>query len=77
VADLSDEARAELAEAVRILRDDGVHLHKTYRKKFLADPPGDPQPEPGDGDPPPPKDPTADPPSKPRKRGVGLWGATE
>jgi hypothetical protein len=27
---LTDDARAAIADAVRILRDDGVHIHRTY-----------------------------------------------
>lgn len=33
--ELSDEAKAEIKEAIRILKEDGVHIHKTY-KAFMA-----------------------------------------
>lgn len=29
--ELSDEAKAEIKEAIRILKEDGVHIHKTYK----------------------------------------------
>lgn len=32
--ELSEEAKAEIKEAIRILREDGVHIHKTY-KQFM------------------------------------------
>jgi hypothetical protein len=74
--------RKEIADAVRILREDGVHIHRTY-KRFQetltpTDPPTDP-PSPKDPpanptDPPPPKDPPANPPKK--KKGI-WWGDRE
>lgn len=73
--ELTEEAKAELAEAVRILKEDGVHIHKSYAafQKSLEPKPEDP---PKEGDPPPVKDePVPDP--KPRKKGIGLWGASE
>jgi hypothetical protein len=72
--ELSEEARAELAAAVKILRDDGVHIHKTYRAKYLGEPPADPGPTDPKLPPKTGKDP-ADPPV--RKRGLGMWGAKE
>jgi hypothetical protein len=38
-----DWAKAEIAEAVRILREDGVHIHKTYAQfqASLGDKSGD------------------------------------
>lgn len=73
--ELSEEARAEIAEAVRILREDGIHIHKTY-PAFLKSQEPPQEKGPGDGDPPPPKD-DPEPLVKPRKKGIGLWGATE
>lgn len=32
--ELSEEAKAEIKEAIRILKEDGVHIHKTY-KQFM------------------------------------------
>ena len=29
--ELSEEAKAEIKEAIRILKEDGVHIHKTYK----------------------------------------------
>ena len=70
---LSDAAREEIAEAIRIARSDGLHVHKTY-KEFLASQEPPPEEKPGEGDPPPPKDPPADPPGKKKGRGIGVWG---
>jgi hypothetical protein len=71
---MSDEAKAELAAAIKIAREDGLHVHKTYaqymaKKDAPVDPPAptDP-PAPKDGDPPPPKEGPTDPPKK-----KGLW----
>jgi hypothetical protein len=91
--ELSDEAKAEIQAAARILRDDGVHVHKTY-KRFLASqetPPADPKTPPAD-----PKTPPADPktppagspapppakdpvvsPVEPGKKGDWWWGTKE
>ena len=71
--ELSDAAKEEIAAAVKILREDGVHIHRTY-KKFMAEvdkiPTGEENPEdkPKDGDPPPPKDDKNEPPKK-----ADLW----
>jgi hypothetical protein len=69
-----DAIKSEIAAAVKILREDGVHIHKTYAQ-FQAtldkkEPPNptDP-PDPKEGDPPPPGDPK-DP---PKKKGI-WWG---
>jgi len=72
--DLTDEAKAEIAAAIKILREDGVHIHKTYAQfqKTLENPPKkeetEPPAPPKDGDPPPPKDGPTEPPKK-----AGLW----
>jgi hypothetical protein len=68
---LTEEAKEAIADAVRILREDGVHVHKTYQG-FLKSL-NEPKEPPKDGDPPPPKDPPADPPTPPAKRGL-WWG---
>lgn len=73
---MSDEAKAELAEAVRILKEDGIHIHKTYAafQKTLEQPPTDPATDPPkDGDPPPPK---PDPTPTPKKKSL-WWGERE
>ena len=70
MADLSDEAK----EVLRILKEDGVHIHKTYaaflksqKEAETTDPPTDP---PTEGGPPPVKDKPIkeDPPVK-----QGIW----
>jgi len=81
---LTPEAKAEIAEAVRIVRQD--KMDKFLRSHPLLnpkrdDPPPDPKktapPKPTDPptepptDPPPPK--PADPPTDPPKAGKGLW----
>lgn len=66
--------KKEISEAVRILKEDGVHISKTIGSLFEkfqgkpADPSPEPNPEPGAGDPPPPK-PEPTPPEQRR----GLW----
>ena len=66
--------KKEISEAVRILREDGLHISKTVGSLFEkfqvkpADPATDPAPEPGAGDPPPPKSDPAPPAQK-----SGLW----
>lgn len=78
---LTDEARAEIAAAVKILRDDGVHIHKTYAafQKSQQDKPQDkpedkvqdkPEDTPTEGEPPPVKDTPA---VKPVRKGL-WWG---
>lgn len=59
--------RKEIADAVKILRDDGIHIHRTYSKfqKTL-----DPKPHPPEGAPPPARDPKPDPPKATKK---GIW----
>jgi hypothetical protein len=58
MAELSEEAKAEIAAAVRILRDDGVHIHKSYPAfaKAQADKDTADKNAPTDGKPPPVKD---------------------
>jgi hypothetical protein len=66
MSDLTDEAKAEIAEAVRIVRED--RFEKYVRDKLGGTPPensGTP------GGPPPPKDPT-DPANVPPKK-AGIW----
>ena len=67
MADLTDEAKAEIADAVRIVREDRQFsmLQKLSGSKESATPP-----DPSKGNPPPPKDPATEPPS-PKK--AGLW----
>lgn len=73
MGEFSEEGKKEIAEAVRILREDGVHIHKTYVafQKSLEtkpEPEGEAEP-PGEGDPPPVKE------GKPVvKEEYGLWG---
>ena len=74
--ELSDAAKEEIAEAVRILRGDGLHVHKTY-KEFLASQEEPPEDKAGDGDAPPAKDPPEEPAEKKKKRGIGVWGNHE
>ena len=74
--ELSDAAKEEIAAAIRILRKDGLHVHKTY-KEFLASQEEPPEDKAGDGDPPPPKDPPEEPAEKKKKRGIGVWGNHE
>ena len=78
--ELSDEAKAEIAAAVKILREDGVHIHKSYAafQKSLGDKPEDkpqdkPEDKPTEGEPPPPK---PEPTEKPKKKGL-WWGDAE
>ena len=74
--ELSDEAKAEIAAAVKILREDGVHIHKSYAafQKSLGDKPeGKPEDKPTEGEPPPPK---PEPTEKPKKKGL-WWGDAE
>ena len=77
--ELSDEAKAEIAAAVKILREDGVHIHKSYAafQKSLDKPEDKPQDKPEDkpteGEPPPPK---PEPTEKPKKKGL-WWGDAE
>lgn len=67
---LSKAAQEEIAAAVKILREDGVHIHKTYAQfqEGLKNPPKEDEPpkppKPGEGDPPPENDPPVDPPKK-------------
>jgi hypothetical protein len=73
---MSDEAKAELAAAVKILRDDGVHVHKTYAKYMStkdAPPTEETKEEVTEGGPPPAKE---EPTKEPKKRGI-WWGERE
>lgn len=72
--ELSDEAKAEIKEAIRILKEDGVHIHKTY-KAFMdsqkqGNPPADDKNT--EGKPPPEKTPPEGDEGKPPKK-AGLW----
>ena len=84
---LTDEARAEIQAAVKILREDGVHIHKTYERYFktkvdkgsetgdkLADA-GEKlaDADKGDGQKPPPEKETPNEDTPPSKRGL-WWG---
>jgi hypothetical protein len=67
MADLTQEAKNEIADAIRIARSDGLHVHRTY-PAFLAaqeaekGKTGDGKPDDGktDGKPPPVKETPAD-----------------
>jgi hypothetical protein len=68
--ELSEAGKRELAEAVRILREDGVHIHKSYaafQKGLQEQEPV--KEEAGEGDPPPAKEKKEEP-----KVEYGLWG---
>lgn len=70
-----EQVKAEIAAAVKILRDDGVHIHKTYSQfqKSVAETEGKPEDKPDkEGKPPPVKE-TADNDPPIRK---GLWWGT-
>lgn len=89
MAELSDEAKAEISAAVKILKEDGVHIHKTYKafmdkvgtKDTLAEKTSEeveketaPKPEEKtEGTPPPMKDADNEESPKPGKRGL-WWG---
>jgi hypothetical protein len=86
MADLTDEAKAEIAEAIRIVREDkhhsmlrDIHSRTTPKPDTGADPkdpPKDPPADPKPGDPPsvPPPPPANDPPTEqPKKKGL-YWG---
>jgi hypothetical protein len=65
--------KKEISEAVRILREDGIHISKTISglfEKFQGKPADPPAPEPGAGDPPPPKP----EPGEPVKKSGIWWG---
>jgi hypothetical protein len=65
-----DWAKAEIAEAIRILREDGLGIHRTY-KQFMDsqnDPPKD-ETEETEGKPPPAKD----TPTEPVKKKGAWW----
>ena len=78
--ELSDEAKAEIQAAVKILREDGVHIHKSYaafqksQEAKTEDKPQDkPEDKPTEGEPPPVKDQPAE---ATKKRGL-WWGDAE
>jgi len=71
--------RREVAEAARILREDGISVRLSaieakFSKHFPDDPPNDPDTKDGDdpNGPPKPPDPK-DPPNKPEPEKRGLW----
>jgi hypothetical protein len=70
-----ESIRKEIADAVRIAREDGMHIHKTYarfQKSLEGKPPTPPTPPTGDPkDPPPLKD--TPPPTPTKKKGI-WWG---
>lgn len=70
--ELSDDAKQELAEVARILREDGVHIHKSYsaflKSQTTKDEPTDSKPT--EGGPPPPKEDKTDDAPPPKK---SLW----
>lgn len=67
MSDLTDEAKAEIAQAVKTVRED--KFEAWFREKF-GKPSTPPDPKPGD--PPPSNDPPKDPPAK-----RGLWWAED
>lgn len=75
MAELSAEAKAEIAAAARILKSDGFHIHKTYpafkaaQEKAEADAKNNP-PAPAEGQPPPVKE----TPEPEYEEVIGLWG---
>lgn len=74
--ELSDEAKAQIAEAVRIVKEDRHHkmlseLHGKSFPKEPSDPANNPEGEPGPPPPLPPKDP------EPPRRGLWTVGNTE
>jgi len=84
--ELTDEAKAEIQAAIRILREDGVHIHKSYAAFLKSqeginenpedskDKPEDkPEDKPTEGDPPPVKDEKTE---KPKKKSL-WWGDAE
>jgi hypothetical protein len=85
MAELSDEAKAEIKAAFDILKSDHVHFNK-WAAKHLAKgetPPADPKTPPADpkppvkteGEPPPPR--PADPPADPAPKKAGMWWGTK
>ena len=64
MADLTQEARDEIAAAIRIARSDGLHVHKTYpaflKAQADADKDKPPADDKTDGKPPPVKETPAD-----------------
>jgi hypothetical protein len=76
MAKLSKAALDQIDAAVKILRDDGVHIHKTYAafQKSQAAPPAEDPPE--EGGAPPKKDPPPDPDPDPgpnQPKGRRIW----
>lgn len=81
--DLTDEAKEEIKAAIKILREDGVHIHRSYAAFLKSqegkpeekpkDKPEDKPEEPTEGAPPPVKD---EPTEKPKKKGL-WWGDAE
>ena len=58
---LTDDARAEIREAMRIIREDNFEKFARTRLTTLTTPKvSDPPKDPKEGDPPPPKDPPGD-----------------
>lgn len=71
---LSEAARKEIAEAVAILKSDGVHIHKTYaafQKSLTEQPEAKPEEPDTEGQPPPEKPDENTPPVK-----KSLWWGT-
>lgn len=68
-----DWAKAEIAEAIRILKDDGLHIHKTY-KSFMSSQTEDDdkttETQDTEGQPPP----VTDTPTETRKNKSFWWG---
>lgn len=73
MADLTDEAKAEIAAAVKIVAEDKreARLRAIHNHLIPPTPENTPPANPGDPTPPPAKDPATDPPAEPKKK--GLW----
>lgn len=81
MSDLTDEAKAAIEEAVKIVHQDQTakYLRNHFKTATPADPPKPPDdpadpPKPPDGPPAPPPKPTDPPPTDPPKRPRGYWG---
>jgi hypothetical protein len=67
--ELTDEAKAEIQSAIKILKEDGAHIHRTYAAFLKSQEPTDPPTEPTEGGPPPKTEPKQE---NTQSKG-GLW----
>lgn len=76
MSDLTDAAKAEIRQAIQIVREDRFEKYIRDREEKRtppADPPKDPPKDPSN--PPPPKDPPTDPPTPPTEKEYSrYWG---